>query len=49
MGFLHGFVILPIILSMHNFKKRRESIDNKGLEPNSAYRLVEDKSNQNKI
>ena len=49
MGFFHGFVILPIILSMYNVKKRKESIDNKGLEANSPYKLVEDKSKQIKI
>jgi hypothetical protein len=47
MGFFHGFVIAPIILSMYNPKKRRESLDNKGLEPDSHYRLSEE--NLNKI
>jgi len=50
MGFFHGFVIAPIILSMYNYKKRRESmVSNKGLEPNSPYKLVEDTNNLNKI
>lgn len=50
MGFFHGFVIAPIILSMNNLKKRKESLDNRGLEPNSPYKAIEDnKSNLNKI
>lgn len=49
MGFFHGFVIAPIILSMHNLKKRRSIYENKDLEPNSSYKLVEDNTNLNKI
>jgi hypothetical protein len=49
MGFFHGFVIAPIILSMTNPKKRRESLDNKGLEPNSYYKMSEENTNLNKI
>ena len=40
MGFFHGFVIAPIILSMHNTKKGYSV--SKDLGPDSTYRLVND-------
>ncbi len=42
-GFFHGFVITPIILSMYNNSKKRKNTL-KELSPDSAYKLVNDTS-----
>jgi hypothetical protein len=41
MGFFHGFVIAPIMLSMYHSKKRKDSIAI-GLGPDSTYKINPD-------